>query len=530
VGIKGLSISVRSGAAVMVAMAASASIAAVELVARPVATPPAGQTARVSQEEIRSTCGSCHEVPPADILPRAAWRRSIEQMALIRAGGQQSAEAPPRSSVALPDDMQQVLRYYEDTAPERLPPPERWPAPDASKFKKRSMSPDLPGAAPTIANVRLIDVNGDGRPEVVATDMREGVLLQGDPTKPRLEVIASIPHPSRVSLADLEGDGHPGFLVGDLGRLLPGDHLLGAVIWMRPQPTGGYAQQALEGWPRVADVRAGDFDGDGKLDLAVAAFGWRSVGRISILENKSVDGRPSLAEHVIDPRPGAIDVIPVDLNMDGKLDLVALLSQQFETVVAYINKGTPAFTFEPVVLYKAPHANWGSSGMQVVDLDGDGDLDVLVTNGDSFDDDIVKPYHGIQWLENVGGLKFTPHHLAGMPGVHRAAAVDLDGDGDRDIVAAALLAGGSDRDESQMPALVWLEQTRRRVFERRTLSMGAPRHATLDVGDIDGDGDADIVVGVMSPDPKAGAWVEVWENLSKTSVHPGVRQRPASMK
>src|SRR5206468_1452188 len=93
------------------------------------------------------------------------------------------------------------------------------------------------------------------------------------------------------------------------------------------QPADRATRQVLEGWPRVADVRAADFDGDGKLDLAVAAFGWRTVGRVSILENRS------LVEHVVDPRPGAIDVIPVDLNHDGKLDLVALLAQQYETVV-----------------------------------------------------------------------------------------------------------------------------------------------------------------------------------------------------
>jgi hypothetical protein len=45
--------------------------------------------------------------------------------------------------------------------------------------------------------------------------------------------------------------------------------------------------------------------------------------------------------------------------------------------------------------------------------------------------------------------------------------------------------------------------------------MGSPRHATLDVGDIDGDGDIDIVVGVMSPDTSASTWIQVWENKSK---------------
>src|SRR4029453_14216595 len=223
-------------------------------------------------------------------------------------GERQTAEMRPPGSVALPDDMQRVLRYYEEMAPERLAPPEPWPSADASRFKRRSMAPDLPGAAPTIANVRLIDVNGDGVLAVVASDMREGVILRGNPLQaaPKLDVIASIPPPSRISPADLEGDGRPGFLVGDLGRLLPGDHLFGGVIWMRPQAAGGYTQLALEGWPRVADVRAGDFDGNGKLDLAVAAFGWRTVGRLSVMENRSADGRPSLIEHVVDPRPGAI--------------------------------------------------------------------------------------------------------------------------------------------------------------------------------------------------------------------------------
>ena len=470
----------------------------------------------VTPQEIAAACGTCHDAPPPAILPRQAWRMSFQRMAEIRTGKPQIVE--DRGAAAanpLPPDMERVLQHYERAAPERLAAPERWPAPEPGRFVKRLLAPKgRAGESPTIANTRLVDIDRDGRLEVVATDMRHGVVLLGRPYsgETTLEVIASIPHPARIASADLDGQGKPGFLVGDLGRLLPGDHRDGAVVWLRAAADGTYTRQALEGWPRVADVRAGDFDGDGRPDLAVAAFGWRTVGRIAILQTGSGSQGGALREHLVDPRPGAIDVIPIDLNRDGRLDLVAVLSQQYETVVAYINRGTPPFAFDPVVLYKAPHPNWGSSGIDVADLDADGDLDVLVTNGDSFDDAIVKPYHGIDWLENQGGLTFTAHRLAAMPGVHRAQAADIDGDGDLDVVASALLAAGSDREESQLPALVWLEQRKRGVFERHTLSMGSPRHATLDAGDFDRDGDLDIVVGVMAHQGRADGWIEVWEN------------------
>ena len=129
---------------------------------------------------------------------------------------------------------------------------------------------------------------------------------------------------------------------------------------------------------------------------------------------------------------------------------------------------------------------------------------------------MVKPYHGIQWLENTGGYPFVEHTLAQMAGVHRAQAADIDGDGDLDVVAAALLAGGSDVDETLLPALVWLEQTTRGTFVRHTIERGFPRHATLDVGDIDGDGDADLVVGnFFLTDKRSAMSVDVWTNQLK---------------
>jgi hypothetical protein len=67
-------------------------------------------------------------------------------------------------------------------------------------------------------------------------------------------------------------------------------------------------------------------------------------------------------------------------------------------------------------------------------------------------------------------------------------------------------------DEKTLPALAWLEQTKPGAFVKHTIEMGFPRHATLDLGDIDADGDVDVATGYFSVDKPAPAWIEVWEN------------------
>jgi hypothetical protein len=478
-------------------------------------TPAAPATA--TEDEARAMCGvACHGYPPPEILPRDAWPYELFRMALIIDGKPQPPEPP--KVLEIPDSLRPILRFYDSRAPVVLPPPAPWPGVRASGFNRRMLSPVNPPPGPAIANLRLLDLDDDGKLEVVAADMRHGLVLQGKPYQPgsALTQIAQVPNPSHVEYLDFDKDGIRDFLVADLGDFLPSDHKKGAVVWLRGQKNGTFQKFSLDGFPRVADVEAADFNGDGRLDLAVAAFGFRQLGHIAVLENHTTDyTQPSFSSRMVDDRPGGIHVIPVDINRDGAMDIVGLVSQQHETIVAYINRKTPQVAFDPQVIYAAPHPNWGSSGIQVVDLDGDDDLDVLFTHGDTFEDAIVKPYHGIQWLENRGTFPFVEHNLADMPGVLRAQAADLDGDKDLDVVACAFIAEGSEIDASTLPAFAMLEQVKPGVFERRTLQRGEPRCATLDLGDIEGDGDIDIVFGAFRTDLKQVGWVEVWENLLK---------------
>lgn len=484
---------------------------------------PSSAPADEAWQQARVVCTGCHALPPPDILPRRVWRDEFVRMAYIRDGRLPPTERPAGGydHVPLPDDMQRALPFYTSRAPERLAAPDAWPAPSDSplSFARHTLTlPNLPGL-PAVSSVHLVDLDGDGRLDLLGTDMRRGVVFTGRPADAAspLAEIATIPYPARVTRADLDRDGIQDLLVSEMGGFFPADHDKGAVIWLRGLGPGKHSALWLDGWPRVADIQAADFNGDGRNELLVAAFGWRKTGHITLIESRETwSAQPVTVRHTIDKRSGALQTIPADLNGDGHLDFVTLLAQEHETVVAYINRGTRDFSFDPHVIYAAPHPNWGSSGLVLADIDGDGDLDALLAHGDTFDDEIVKPYHGIQLLENTGGYPWRAHTLAQMPGVHGIKAADMDRDGDLDVVAGALLAGGSDVDERTLPALVWLEQTTARTFVRHTIATGFPRHAALDAGDIDGDGDVDIVAGHFTLlKEKTAAWVEVWVNGGK---------------
>ena len=370
------------------------------------------------------------------------------------------------------------------------------PAGGPTDFWKPSPIGDAPAAReqPQIANVSVVDLDADGLPDVLVCDAGRRKLswLRQAPKGVYTEqVIADIRAPGHVEAIDHDGDGDLDLLVADLGELFPSNQRIGSVIVLENAGGGRFVRHAAaEGLPRVADVRGGDLDGDGDQDLAVAAFGY-DQGQTLWLENR---GSWSYAVHVLQELSGAVNVIVADFDRSGTLDIAALISQEWEEIWMFANAGGGRFT--PRLVWGSSNADFGSSWLAPVDLDRDGDTDLLYSNGDAFDYAPAnsRPWHGVQWLENQGANTFALHRIGDLSGASSPVAFDADQDGDIDVAVVSAYNAWSD---PAALSLIWLENNGRQQFTMHAVARAPTHLITLAAADLDGNGAPDFVTGGM---------------------------------
>lgn len=352
-----------------------------------------------------------------------------------------------------------------------------------------------PGSGPAmITHLAIVDLDQNGLQDVIFSDSDTEYVCwlaqetAGVYTEKRLG--ETIKGPTHLAAVDLDKDGDLDILVASMGIVSPTNEEIGAVVVLENDGQQQFTNRYLaEGIARVTDVEAGDFDGDGDLDLVVGQFGYEK-GEIRWMENLGENWL--FRSHILLSLSGTIHTPVADMDADGDLDFVALVSQEWEETYVFENDGKAGFTAR--MIYGSTNEDFGSSGSYLFDLDGDGDLDILYTNGDSFDylPPGPRPWHGIQWLENKGGLKFDYHRIDDFAGAASAQGADVDGDGDMDIVLTSSL----NQDEFSTDAsMIWFENDGEMNFTRRDISKDNALLMVIAVGDMNGDGKPDFVTG-----------------------------------
>ncbi len=356
----------------------------------------------------------------------------------------------------------------------------------------------LPDWAPHVtASIRTGDLVGDGSLQIFVAEPRRNQIVWFRGPHDWTEITKGMKQPVRSQVVDLDGDGDPDLLVADIGELFSVNDNVGRVVLARNNGTYPFEPVVLlEDVGRVTCAEAADLDGDGDLDIAVCVFG-HNTGQVMWLEQKEDF---VFTGHVLDPRPGAIHSFPFDADGDNDLDLAVALSQDSEEVLLFRNDGSGAFAKE--VLFKADVTYYGLSGIELADLDQDGDIDVLVTNGDTFDGrppDLLKPYevHGLAWLENDGTGHFAHQEVVRHWGAYAVRAVDVDGDWDLDLVLGAHQIPEMFPEEP-LASLIWLENDGVENFTRHSIVGDLPPLViTIHATDLNQDGTSEILLGSL---------------------------------
>jgi len=349
------------------------------------------------------------------------------------------------------------------------------------------------GAAPTA--IVAGDFNGYGRTDLAVVTVAgvSMLLANGDGTfQEPLVTYAVGSNPSQIVAGDFNGDGKLDLAVADGGNQYNGGTDLGGIFMLLGNGDGTFQPAVQYAVGLNPDgIVAGDFTGDGRLDLAVTNVGSNDVS--ILLGNGDGTFQPPVT-YAVGGTPSAI--LAEDFNGDGKLDL-AVSGQGFISVLLGNGDGT----FQPQV-YTA--AGLGAQAAIVAgDFNGNGKLDVAFTNDQS---------NGVSILLGIGNGTFQSQVIEAVGSSPQAiVAGDFTGDGRLDL---AVVNNGSN------DVSILLGNGDGTFAPQATYAVGSYPVAIV-AGDFNGDGRTDLAV--LASDPSGAGEVSVLLGNGDGTFQPAVQ-------
>jgi hypothetical protein len=333
--------------------------------------------------------------------------------------------------------------------------------------------------------VAIGDLDGDGRNDIAlltsfqgdpANDKMVHVFLQAaDGTlKPRVKYPVGGAG-SSIDIGDVNGDGRADVVVGISDG--SGVYEIGVLT----QNASG-TLDAMVAYPTVNayQVKVGDFNGDGRMDVAGINFGARGDGLDVFLQTATGTLAAPVTYHVAH---GGFDELDAgDVDGDGRTDLVVMSGQNFAFPNLSVLLQMPDGTFGAPASYSVGTGT-NTSGVAIGDTNGDGRSDVVVSYGGNRPGSFIA-----RFLQNAGGTLDPAVSYASYDIPGAIVLADVDGDGRKD---ALVTHGGFARlgVYRQFPSGDFLGEE---LYPMGSASEFQPQG--LAVGDINGDGRPDAVL------------------------------------